>query len=164
MKAMKVALLMFVTMFLLNTQTVSAETFVRVYDSGVYAMTKALEENGVPVTFFKKGPALDDGAIPYVHYPNFEKEIAILFNVNAEGYISDIVINPYSASMANYEKVVIQICKVLGMSDNEAKFLFDNRRSYQEVARVYCANKNRSFIMSEENINNGIFNTIMAIK
>ena len=152
---------------LTNVPKVSAETIVRVYDYGVYAMTKALEENGVPVTFVPPKRPLSsnpEGNVPYIYDVNFDKEISIAFSVNGEGYIEDIVIFPHSASIANYEKVVIQICKILGMNNDEAKFLFDNRASKQGIALVNCADKNRSFIMQELEITNGVGNRIFAIK
>ena len=151
MKAIKVVMLLFVTIFLINTQTVSAEEqFVQVYDSDVNTISKSLESNGLATTFYEKGPRNSETCItPYYYSVNADKNIYILYNTNDTGYINNIIVSTYSSNDSLYKEVIRKICLVLGVENNVDVFY-----NIQRWSSINSQKANRWFLLHEE-IENG---------
>ena len=163
MKTFKKLLLLFAIILSLSGQTVFAEEITRVYDSGAYTMEQALAQNGMTLTFLQKDAeswVMGFRTVPYIYSVNFDNNILVAFYVNDAGYINDIIISPNNASTSNYRKVAMQICKALGMDEEESNFLFEYRKG-DNGGFPYVPKNNRNIYMLEQ-YTNEIVNNIFA--
>ena len=147
----------------LSGQTAFAGEVTRIYDGGAYAMEQALAQNGVALTFLQKDEeswVMGFRTVPYIYSVNFDSNIQVAFYVNDAGYINDIIISPRNASTSNYRRVAMQICKALGMDEDESNFLFEYRKG-DNGGFPYVPKNNRDIYMIEQYAD-GIVNTMLA--
>lgn len=124
---------------------------VQVYDSGLYTMTNTLAENGLKITYLQK--VISSDGLYYEYFYQFNDYIWIDFAVNGDGYISAIhLLISYDADVNDYQKVVYQICKVLGMTDEMAEYMFYNRRGLPNDVSPNVKVNNRAIIFRERNV------------
>lgn len=126
MKKIFTTAILTVMIFLLNVGTVKAAEEVPVCDFGVYTITKKLEETGLNIKFsFSTDAPSKDGLYDYFYLFN---NVTINFAVNGAGYVNSIQIEAFDVDIDDYRKVILHTCKVLGMTDEMAEYLFYYRR------------------------------------
>lgn len=148
--------------FMLNFGTAKAVERVQVCDFGLYTMINKLAESGLTLTpFIVDGtswvtPPDNDGLSEYFYRFN-DAILVIDFGVNGDGYVSDILIFSSSdnTNIEDYGKVIYHICKVLGMNDDMAEYMFHYRRATTSSGNPPGVEiNNRAIILYEESVNN----------
>ena len=155
---LKNGILLFVMIFILGSSSASAREVVQIYDSGVYAMTKTLEDNGIKLSLHHKFNLSSNGIANHLY--KFNDNIFVNFGVNGAGYISDIYIfSDYSANKSDYKKIILQICKALGMTDDMAEFLFQYKAGFNGDLPNVEINNRRIFLTEVYDKQNNVFRT-----
>ena len=141
--------------FLVNFGTATAGELVQIYDSGVYSMKETLAKNDINLILIHQTPPLYDGIANYAY--KFTNEIMVVFGTNGNGYISDIqIIAKYSAKTNDYEKIIVAICKALGMTDDMAYFMIQYKDGTNDGFPSVTINNRRIFVMEEDDTQNNI--------
>ena len=171
-KIVGILTLIILVIFSGNTEAATEKlTIVRVYDGGAYELNEKLKAGGfIPAnTALDKGTRQLNGVTPYYSIAVFSKSyVSIIYQVNDEGHVSLIMIESPVFEKNNHEKIIRQICLLLGLSDSQTDKLFNSRydldwlRFNRLYDIPYAVAKNRKFNMTEEFKDNKFTTIILA--
>lgn len=138
--------------------------FVQIFDSGVYSVNNSLEKSGLNTNFLNKDSRNAKTAItPYFY--TVGNDVMITYNANDTGCLNNIIVTTESRNSINYERVVRKILEILGMTSNQAEWVWNNRNGNgNSWAAVDCLNVKRTFLIREGEDSENIVLAIIAVK